>query len=118
MESPAAGLEHAPAGVLELVKSSISLGADADALSALTAAKPSLENTEIPQQLKWLSSPTETTKIKNISGDTRYIFYRRYFSNEPIYNILPYIYIYTCFYSNEPYIYNIYMIFSSYICFF
>jgi len=52
----AAGIEHAPGGAAELVKTAITLGADAAALSPIAAGMPSLESIQVPDQVELLTN--------------------------------------------------------------
>lgn len=60
----AAGIENAPAGAAELVKTAITLGADADALSPIAAGLPPLEGIEVPEQAELLSRRSEAVKAE------------------------------------------------------
>jgi len=60
----AAGIEHAPAGAAELVKTAITLGADADALKPILAGMPPLESIQVPEQAELLSPRPEAVKAE------------------------------------------------------
>jgi len=60
----AAGIENAPAGAAELVKTAITLGADADALSPIVVSLPPLEGIEVPEQAELLSRRGEAVKAE------------------------------------------------------
>lgn len=60
----AAGIAKAPPGVAELVKTALSLGADADALSPIVAGLPPLKAIVIPNQFKLLRSRAEAVKAE------------------------------------------------------
>lgn len=60
----AAGIETAPAGAAELVKTAITLGADADALQPILAGMPRLEGIQVPEQVELLSSRAEAVKAE------------------------------------------------------
>jgi len=60
----AAGIEHAPAGAAELVKTAITLGADADALKPILAGMPPLEGIQVPEQAELLSPRPEAVKAE------------------------------------------------------
>jgi hypothetical protein len=58
----AAGIENAPVGAAELVKTAITLGADADALSPIAAGLPPLDSIAVPEQTDLLSPRAEAIK--------------------------------------------------------
>lgn len=60
----AAGVENAPPGAAELVKTAVSLGADADALSPIAAGMPPLEGIEVPEQVELLRPRAEAVKAE------------------------------------------------------
>lgn len=60
----AAGIETAPAGAAELVKTAITLGADADALKPILAGMPPLEGIQVPDQAELLSPRPEAVKAE------------------------------------------------------
>merc|ERR1719498_2307567 len=60
----AACIQNAPAGAAELVKTAITLGADADALSPIAAGLPPLESVEVPEQAELLSPKAEAEKAE------------------------------------------------------
>lgn len=60
----AAGIEHAPAGAAELVKTAITLGADADALKPIAAGMPPLEGIQVPEHSELLSPRPEAIKAE------------------------------------------------------
>merc|ERR1719506_3342633 len=60
----AAGIANAPPGTAELVKTAISLGADADALSPVLAGLPPLEDIEVPEQAHLLCPHHEAIKAE------------------------------------------------------
>lgn len=58
----AASIENAPPGAAELVKTAITLGADAAALSSIANAFPPMDSIEIPAQTDLLSPKAEAVK--------------------------------------------------------
>lgn len=60
----AAGIEHAPEGAAQLVKTAITLGADAAALSPIAAGMPNLDHVELPEQVELLSPRPEAVKAE------------------------------------------------------
>jgi hypothetical protein len=60
----AAGVDNAPPGAAELVKSAISLGADADALAPIAAGLPHLDAVEVPENAGLLKPRKEAVKME------------------------------------------------------
>jgi len=60
----AASIENAPAGAAELVKTAITLGADADSLRYLSEGLPPLEGIDVPEQAMLLSPKDEAVKAE------------------------------------------------------